>query len=73
MSNRHPLTDDLYAATLPGANPWTILESVRAAQTLLDDLQADAVYALRSQGETWAAVAAALGTTRQAAQQRYGS
>jgi hypothetical protein len=40
---------------------------------VLDQAITDAVSGLRSQGSSWAHIAQQLGTTRQAAQQRYGS
>jgi hypothetical protein len=40
--------------------------------TLLDDAISEAVTGLRSHGYSWADIAARLGITRQAAQQRWG-
>jgi hypothetical protein len=47
---------------------WWADEMLRAAQ----DLRRSLVGEARQQGLSWAAIGAALGTTRQAAQQRYG-
>lgn len=55
-------------------NPMMIHElaqyarSKHTAQAAIDDLVQD----LRMQGESWSAISEALGTSRQAAQQRYG-
>lgn len=43
-----------------------------AARRELDMMIAETVAVARVQGETWAAIAASLGVTMQAAQQRYG-
>lgn len=75
MSNEtDDVTEALYVATLSGADCWTTLATVRASQVLLDDLERRAVLELRhGQGQTWASIAAALGVTKQAAQQRFGN
>ncbi len=48
------------------------LAAVHQLLTLVDAAQATAVTLTRGAGATWAEVAAALGVTKQAAQQRYG-
>lgn len=58
-----PDTDATYLRQLGAA--------VRAAATSQTDL-ADAVVAAREHGHTWTQIATMLGTSRQAAQERYG-
>ena len=41
-------------------------------QAVLDDAVQEAVDGMRARGESWAYIGRALGTTRQAAQMRYG-
>jgi DNA-directed RNA polymerase specialized sigma24 family protein len=48
------------------------LTDMVAMSTLLDDTIAQAVTGLRAHGYSWAEIAARLGITRQAAQQRWG-
>jgi len=49
------------------------LQQVRRLVETAESAQRTAVELARAEGQSWAAIAAALGTTRQAAQQRYGS
>ena len=49
------------------------LEAVAAAQAGVDVIARQAVAMARQDGETWEAIGTALGVTRQAAQQRYGT
>jgi hypothetical protein len=53
------------------ANPEDLAELARVRDEL-DAVIDGAVAALRAQGYSWAAIAAPLGVTRQAAQQRFG-
>lgn len=67
---------DAYQAAidrLDNAEALYALEAVRAAQTGVDVLAHQAVTMARRDGETWAEIGAALGVSKQAAQQRYGS
>ncbi len=48
------------------------LTDMVALSSVLDDAIADAVTGLRSHGYSWAEIAARLGISRQAAQQRWG-
>lgn len=57
------------------SKPESYLESVRTARAELRQLELDIAYditAARNAGVTWSAIADALGTTKQAAQQKYG-
>lgn len=49
------------------------LPVLRDVQEEIDDLMRQAVTACRAEGYSWGEIAQRLGTTRQAAQQRYGS
>lgn len=49
------------------------LEAVKAAQVGVDIIARQAVAMARQDGETWESIGRALGVTKQAAQQRYGS
>ncbi len=49
------------------------LEAVATAQAGVDVIARQAVAMARQDGETWEAIGTALGVTRQAAQQRFGS
>jgi len=48
------------------------LDSIRRTLETAESAQRTAVEIARQEGASWAAIAAALGTTKQAAQQRYG-
>jgi hypothetical protein len=48
------------------------LEAVKAAQVGVDVIARQAVAMARQDSETWEAIGAALGVSKQAAQQRYG-
>jgi hypothetical protein len=48
------------------------LEAVKAAQVGVDIIARQAVAMARQDGETWEGIGAALGVTKQAAQQRFG-
>ena len=48
------------------------LQAVAAAQAGVDVIARQAVAMARAEGTTWAVIGAALGVTKQAAQQRYG-
>jgi DNA-directed RNA polymerase specialized sigma24 family protein len=48
------------------------IADMAAAARELDDVMRDAVTGLRGKGYSWAEIAARLGVTRQAAQQRWG-
>jgi hypothetical protein len=48
------------------------LPALQELSGLVDDLMVEAVAQCRSEGYSWAEVGKRLGTTRQAAQQRYG-
>jgi DNA-directed RNA polymerase specialized sigma24 family protein len=49
-----------------------LLPVLRDVQREIDALMRQSVAACRAEGYSWAEIAARLGTTRQAAQQRYG-
>jgi hypothetical protein len=49
------------------------LVDARKARERADDMVGEAVQAARAGGVNWAAIGAALGVSRQAARQRYGS
>lgn len=49
-----------------------LLPALRDVQVQIDDLMRTAVARCRTEGYSWAEIAQRLGTTRQAAQQRYG-
>jgi DNA-directed RNA polymerase specialized sigma24 family protein len=49
-----------------------LLPILRRVQDDVDELMREAVDHCRSEGYSWAEIASRLGTTRQAAQQRYG-
>lgn len=55
------------------ACPEDVLAAVRAAEGHLDDARTQAVTTMKAGGASWSEVGAALGLTRQAAQQRYGA
>jgi hypothetical protein len=62
-------------AQLPAAPPIDPLHWVTQAQTQLHAAEAElaaTVIRARQAGESWTAIGASLGTTRQAAQQRFG-
>lgn len=68
-----PLALSAAAKALDDGHYVYALEQTRAAQTSLDVLTRTAVRCARSEGKTWEEIGTALGTTRQAAQQRYGA
>ena len=49
------------------------LEQLKAAAAAVDVLTRHSVATARAQGEPWAAIGAALGITKQAAQKRFGA
>lgn len=49
-----------------------LLPELRVLQRSIDDLMSEAVAQCRAEGYSWSEIAQRLGTTRQAAQQRYG-
>lgn len=49
-----------------------LLPELRAVQDQVDELMCQAVADCRAEGYSWGEIAQRLGTTRQAAQQRYG-
>lgn len=55
-----------------GADPEDLVE-LAELRDVVEEAIADAVRGLREGGCSWAQVARGLGTTRQAAQQRYGA
>lgn len=55
-----------------GASPLSRLDDVRAAQEELDLIAAALAARARQGGESWAAIGAAIGITKQAAHLRYG-
>ena len=64
------------APPLPPAPPAGLLHWVATAQARLRDAEAElaaAAHRARQHGHSWQAIGATLGTTRQAAQQRFGS
>jgi hypothetical protein len=67
--------DQLDAATHPARDAAGFRRIIAARQNLAkaeQDLR-DAVHAARQAGDSWAVIGAALDTTRQAAQQRFGA
>jgi len=52
--------------------PTHALGFIFQAEKQLEAMKEYAVFIARAQGETWQAIADAMGITRQAAQQRYG-
>lgn len=54
-----------------GGDP-ELLPALRAIADLVDVQMRDAVAQCRAEGYSWSDIASRLGTTRQAAQQRYG-
>lgn len=48
------------------------MSSIVDAQAVLEQMQADAVEIARGDGISWAMIGFALGTSKQAAQQKYG-
>lgn len=59
------------AARVGECDEWE-LEQLIGLHAEVDDAIATAVLVQRSHGKSWAAIATATGTTRQAAQQRWG-
>jgi len=57
----------------PDPDPLEVLRAAGMYQRYLFEIQDKAVKAARAQGHTWEEIAQAVGTTRQAAWQRYGS
>ncbi len=57
----------------PDPDPLEVLRAAGMYQRYLFEVQDKAVKAARAQGHTWEEIAQAVGTTRQAAWQRYGS
>lgn len=53
-------------------NPLSALATARIAAEALDDATRHLVMRARLEGSSWSTVGAALGITKQAAQQRYG-
>lgn len=49
-----------------------LLPVLRDVQASIDTLMRESIAACRAEGYSWAEIATRLGTTRQAAQQRYG-
>lgn len=63
-----------HAAGLLGeTDPLRRLDSLREMRDFATWLEEETIAGLRSEGWTWAQVGDLLGTTRQAAQQRYGA
>lgn len=58
---------------LAAGRPLDAAESLRLAGAALDALQRRAVREAREAGASWSDVGAVLGTSKQAAQQRYGA
>jgi len=56
----------------PDPDPLEVLRAAGMYQRYLFEVQDKAVKAARAQGHTWEEIAHAVGTTRQAAWQRYG-
>jgi hypothetical protein len=50
-----------------------LIEDLRNCRAIIEEATHRAVYAAREDGASWSEVAACLGVTKQAAQQRYGS
>lgn len=77
--HRDPLfttaADNIEAAAQAHELRWTAgeLSALAEAREELETLIAMSVGRARAAGETWAQIAASLGVTRQAAQQRYGN
>jgi len=55
------------------ATPAAKIGSIRIVQDYLDEMLAAEVHRARSLNTTWAEIGCYLGTTRQAAQQRFGA
>ena len=60
-----------YSRRLVGSDPEDLTEMLGLRQDL-DDAIADAVQGMRQRGVSWSRIARAAGTTKQAAQQRWG-
>lgn len=60
-----------YSRRVADADPEDLAELLVMRQTV-DDAIGSAIAGMRERGVSWAAIATATGTTRQAAQQRYG-
>ncbi|MDP8937971.1 MAG: hypothetical protein M3O23_09645 [Actinomycetota bacterium] len=61
------------AIRCPDPDPLEVLRAAGMYQRYLFEIQDKAVKAARAQGHTWEEIARAVGTTRQAAWQRYGA
>lgn len=70
----HTGLDQLDVATHPARDAAGFRRIIAARQNLADAEQElrDAVHAARKAGDSWTVIGAALETTRQAAQQRFG-
>lgn len=71
-SQVHHLLNGLYST--PAEDAWLHrLDRLTEAAHIIEAMQADAVTRARTAGHSWAKIGNALGMTKQAAQQRYGS
>lgn len=71
----HTGLDQLDVTTHPARDAACFRRIIAARQNLADAEQElrDAVHAARQAGDSWTVIGAALDTTRQAAQQRFGA
>lgn len=71
----HSGLDQLDVATHPARDAAAFRRIIAARQHLAEAEQElrDAVHAARQAGDSWTVIGAALDTTRQAAQQRFGA
>lgn len=77
MTNRTPALQTLQsltaAATIEGNGDYgDMLGALRLAELAVEHARRAVVRDARAAGQTWQTIADALGTSRQAAQQRYG-
>lgn len=69
--------DDIYEATIAAGYSFdqgriTALKAMRSAEQQLEAARTALVQQLRASGTPWSAIGAAIGISKQAAQQRYG-
>ena len=65
------LSAEALAARLDARDPAVGLPALAALRRLLDDLEATQVARARADGWSWAAIAAALGVTRQSVHKKH--
>jgi hypothetical protein len=63
---------DALRRALNPRTPFLALSAIKELKSIVTDAEREAVFSAREQGATWDDIAATLGVTRQAVQQRFG-